>query len=588
MTRYLLVLILLGALLSAPILIHGLPDISNDAHNHAAWSENFAQQFWAGDLYPRWLTNMNAGYGSPAFFFYPPLHSFVSTLFWPLVRNSQLDGWRISGYSCVLATLLAGITSWFWLRSFTNSFAALVGAVVYMVAPYHLAIDLYNRGAAAEYWTFVWLPLVMLSADRIVRRCKYGVVCLAITYALCVLSHAAVAACFAAVPVAYVLVFSDHGSRIRSVGIACGGLLAGIGLTAPFLLPAVFDQKKAYLSAYPGDYGSWWLFSIRDKITDATTQLTHIPWYFSFKMRIAVITVWMVLFVLFLYTLTLKNASENLTRRRAGFFAAATLICLFLMTSQSDFIWRLIPSLRWLQFPYRLNTVIVLASAALTGLALEGLSLRRNRISFSIVALSLVGFLSSTVVSAEQAFSKWRHISAERLSTNAQIVKTQMEATPFWPKPARASDLRDVSAFDRFIAENPPKAVTFTAGAAGDATIATWHPRAIELTVHCSQAGQIILNHFYYEGWRASRGDTKDAIALTASQPDGFIDLTVPTGSYNLLIEYPPDGAEKAGRVIGLLSLAVCIGLFGYSRSRQNHTLFSSTIAPQTAASSAD
>jgi hypothetical protein len=558
--RYIAILVLLGLLLSAPILMHGLPDISIDGRNHADWTQSFARQLWNGDLYPRWLTDMNAGYGSPAFFFYPPMHAFVATVFLPLAGSSA-TGWTISGYSCVLATSLAGVTAWFWLGSFTNPTAALFGAAVYMIAPYHLAIDLYNRGAAAEYWIFVWLPLVMLSAERIIRRSRYAVVSLAIAYALCVVSHTSTAACFAAVPIAYVFVFSQSGSRIRSVAITSCALLIGIGLTGPFLFPAVFDQTKTYLSGYPGDYRNWWLFLIRDKITEATTQVTHLPWYLSYKMRIVVITVWTVLVSILLYRLILKNLSSNLERCHAGFFLTLTLACFFLMTRQSELVWRVVPFMRWLQFPYRLNSMIVLSVAALAGLAFTHLNLHKNRISLSVILLSLFGWLCSSAASAEQSFSMWRHLSEERIASNSEIVRTKMEPLSFWPRRANAIELKEVPVFEQFISENPPKAVAFTTNGSGDATIASWRPREIELNVRCLVAGQVVLNHFYYEGWRALRKDTGSMLPLTPSQPNGFIKIAVPQGDYSVLVQLPLDQAEKRGRVIGLLCLIACAGL---------------------------
>jgi hypothetical protein len=585
--RHITILLLFGLLLSAPVLLHGLPDISIDGRNHAAWTDSFAQQLWNGDVYPRWFTDMNAGYGSPAFFFYPPLHGFVSAVFWPMVDHSKTSGWIISGYSCVLATLLAGLTAWFWVRSFTTSTAALAGAMVYMIAPYHLTIDLYNRGAAAEYWIFAWLPLVMWSAERIVRQSRYAVIFLALSYGLCVLSHTAVAACFAPLPIAYVAIFSPPESRIRSIATTICGLFLGIGLTGPFLLPAVFDQTKAYLADYPGHYRDWWLFVIRDKITEATGQVTNIPWYLSFKMRILVITVWMLLFNIFTYRLGIKSLSKSPARGYAGFFLCATLLSFFLMLRQSELIWWVMPPLQWLQFPYRLNTIIALSAAALAGIAAMRLKLRGNEFALLIVGLSLLGWFGAGVVSAHQAFSVWRRLPAERIANNAEIARTRMEPLPFWPKPADAPDLAELSGFESFLSKNPAKTIAFIGDGSGHVSIANWRPRQIELEVNCDVAGDIVLNHFYYQGWRASREDTNGGIPLTASQPNGFIELTVPKGSYDVLIQLPADKAEKQGRMVGLISLVACAGLFLWEYSRQTRTASEPLTATQAATSGA-
>ena len=78
-------LLALGLLVTFPVLIYGAPDLSHDALDHARWAKQFATQFWHGDLYPRWFTNVNAGFGGPSGFYYPPLTSYVSAMFWPFI-----------------------------------------------------------------------------------------------------------------------------------------------------------------------------------------------------------------------------------------------------------------------------------------------------------------------------------------------------------------------------------------------------------------------------------------------------------------------------------------------------------------------
>lgn len=65
-----------------------------------------------------------------------------------------------------------------------------------MVAPYHLAIDLYTRGAVAELWGFVWLPFVMLFVAAQARRTKGTFLGIAITYALLMMTHLPTVVCF--------------------------------------------------------------------------------------------------------------------------------------------------------------------------------------------------------------------------------------------------------------------------------------------------------------------------------------------------------------------------------------------------------
>jgi hypothetical protein len=74
-------------------------------------------------------------------------------------------------------------------RSLFGPLAATVGAVVYATLPYQL-VDLYVRGALAESWAFVWLPLAALCLLRAwVDRRPHWSIGLAVTVAGLILTH---------------------------------------------------------------------------------------------------------------------------------------------------------------------------------------------------------------------------------------------------------------------------------------------------------------------------------------------------------------------------------------------------------------
>src|SRR5215467_235855 len=92
-----LVLVLAGITLTAPVLIYGIPFFSDDAvTHHAVWYVQFSEQLWAGNLYPLWLMGMNNGLGSPVFFYYPPVPFFVTSLLRPFFREDS-RGWSRLG-----------------------------------------------------------------------------------------------------------------------------------------------------------------------------------------------------------------------------------------------------------------------------------------------------------------------------------------------------------------------------------------------------------------------------------------------------------------------------------------------------------
>lgn len=131
---------------------------------------------------------MNAGFGSPIFFFYAPLPYYITSLL-SLLLPGDLTGASALIFSATLALIASGITAYFWLREFTSSKFAMILAIVYMALPYHLAVDFYIRFAFAELWTFVWMPLILLLSLKINDGKLSSILWLALSLALLILTH---------------------------------------------------------------------------------------------------------------------------------------------------------------------------------------------------------------------------------------------------------------------------------------------------------------------------------------------------------------------------------------------------------------
>src|SRR6185437_12964608 len=69
-----------------PMLYYGPLIDGHDTHDHLNYVKYFSEQFWAGNLYPRWLMGMNHGLGSPTFFVFPPLPAYVCVLLEPVAH----------------------------------------------------------------------------------------------------------------------------------------------------------------------------------------------------------------------------------------------------------------------------------------------------------------------------------------------------------------------------------------------------------------------------------------------------------------------------------------------------------------------
>ena len=249
------------------VFFNGFP-IGDDYKNQIIAYEAFKEQVQAGELYPRWLHNINHGFGGANLFFYPPLIYYVS-YFIDIVGLQQFDTLHVLILNVSFFLILSGITCYFWLSSFCSRYASVVGALLYMIAPYHLFIDVYERNNVAEFAAFAWIPLLfLLSLRQPFPKYVLGIL-LALVYALFLVTHLP-----SAVFVTPFLVFAKGCSiltahersieKISTFGVFLfclflGGCLAGIYLyPALTLLDSVRSQVLWSGPFY--DYKQWFLW----------------------------------------------------------------------------------------------------------------------------------------------------------------------------------------------------------------------------------------------------------------------------------------------------------------------------------------
>ena len=199
------------------------------------WLDQFASELAKGNFYPRWLPLSHDRLGSPVFYYYPPLAFYAGSIF-------VLAG--LSTYSALIAAFVAafalsGFGMYRWLRP--QAQAPLLGAVIFVIAPYH-AYNLYARGAIAETFATALLPFVMIGVRKLVARERNGFAITALTYAALITSHlplALLSSIFLIGPYALI----ESWREPRRLAIIGSALALGIALAAIYLIPAIMLES---------------------------------------------------------------------------------------------------------------------------------------------------------------------------------------------------------------------------------------------------------------------------------------------------------------------------------------------------------
>jgi hypothetical protein len=203
-----------------------------------AWSSQFSRLVAHGHVYPRWMPASYDGLGSPAFDYYPPLAFWTTALVSFGGRVAPVLALKLAA---LVALAASGGAMRLWLKEHCAPGRALLCAVAYMAAPYHL-VDHYVRGAFAEFFGLAVLPLAPLGLAMIARRSRFGPAVLATGYALLLFAHlptALLASVLLFAPYGLFLAWRARGERLRFVLTALAGGVLGVGLAAPYLAPAL-------------------------------------------------------------------------------------------------------------------------------------------------------------------------------------------------------------------------------------------------------------------------------------------------------------------------------------------------------------
>ncbi|UAL11114.1 hypothetical protein [Caulobacter segnis] len=232
------------------LLRHDLGHGAGFTHSYiynSVWILEFNNSLAQGQFPPRWLHGAWVGMGASSFYFYPPLAFYVAAF----VRYAfgTIDYPMITAWATYLMVFGSGLSMFAWLRSRVGDAWALIGALAYVAAPYHL-VNFYVRGSIGETAAYMTLPLFALCLERAARSWAW-VPGLALSFAALVMSHLVIGMLvFVTLLPAYavhLLLDTPRDQRRDMVLRLAAAALLGLATAASYLGPAMLMQKMALL-----------------------------------------------------------------------------------------------------------------------------------------------------------------------------------------------------------------------------------------------------------------------------------------------------------------------------------------------------
>jgi hypothetical protein len=521
------------------MLIYGPMIRGHDTVEHLNFSRHFADQFWRGEWYPRWLLGMNHGLGSASFFVYPPLPSYVFALLRPAETLFHFSAFRLQEF---LALFGSGVTAFVWVRTMARRQIAVACGVLYMLMPYHLTVDFYRRTALPECWALLWMPLILYFTVNVVRRRRGSVLGLALAFALLILSHLVSVLIFSLIPLLVALVFSGSGQKLQSVVRVTLGMILGTGLSFFYLFPAVLHSRNFQVSR---------LFTAYNY--DLFNNLVGIAKVPPGIMRTITFTVFdMALFVTICGGATLYEQWSQ-TKKSTIFWLLICSVSIFLMTKLSYPLWQHAPLFyAGIQFPWRLNILVCVGVLPIVATFLScPSSSGPSRITtpYRAVPLALLAVIVATWCAAYAQV--WSHYKTELYPLPSVSVSEDDGWFDAWSSPG----MDQQSALN---ASKGPQA-RFLNGE-DLPQIIVWKARHIEIQASSKSGGPMMVNQFYYPRWTATllAQDSSRPLNIRAAMPEGLLQVEVPPGLQRIRFDIPVDAPERAS---GWIS-ASCAVLF--------------------------
>lgn len=539
-------IVLLATIVILPVFVKGFP-AGFDAVRHYRWTTQFIDAIRDGAIYPRWLPSANEGQGSPVPLYYPPLSFYVAAAFSTVSGNTL----RAIELSCWLALALSGLTMYALSRSVLSAAPSFAAAALYMLAPYHL-LDLYQGASPSEFWAFVWPPLLLLAINRVHRGAGLsGVGFLAVGYALMILTHVPVAFLTTLALAIYSLSLTRKPATL--IRIALGGAL-GAGAAAIFLIPVLFETRYILLF-FKFDYRDYFLFEhLRGAFTSTRFPVdSSVGSYLLDTDFVAVAP--LVLFLCGSVLIWINRREVRALKQNSKWSVVVLAIwvvtgfSLLMTTRLSAPIWRTIPGLSFLFYPWRWLVIGSLGAALIPVFALRELKgeLKWRALKIGALVVAIIFNLAIGVLMI------WRAPHDPKGLEEGLLRRDTREYRPIWWDGQLRSELwRTPARVD-----------------SGHCQVVALDDVGIKqsYSVTATTESVITLRPLYFPGWVAAVNGKPVTIR---PGEEGNIQFTLEPGTHALTLAFEDTWPRSLGKAISAISclILICVLYLGRRRAQ--------------------
>lgn len=467
----------------------------------------FHQALRDGQFPVRFLGRLNQEYGYPvANFLYPGFMYFAEPFH--IIGFNFVDSIKIL---LALSIVFSGVFVYFWLRKFFDRSSSSIGALFYIYTPYHL-YDLYKRGSVGEILSLSLVPFILWQIER------KSIFWSTIGISALIISHNTLAVLFFGLIIAYMALNTYIEKNTKSVLIYIKILLLGLGISAFFWFPAIYELQYTVFSR---------------------KTISNWKEYFTTVSLIGIST-------FFVLLLTAFNVfTKKIIIKKHPFVVLlfiTSIISLIFSTSVSFELWKILP-VSFIQFPFRFLSLMLIC---VSFLAAFNISLYKNyrKVGLSKILLSLLIFSAIPFSKPSSYFEKGEGYYA----TNMATTTVQDEYMPVWveQKPL----------------QRPDKKLEIIKGQGSVENIFI-NSKKISFSANIKKDALIQINTIYWPGWEVFLDGKKAQLRYNNSR--GLIQFPVSPGEHDIEIVFSETPARIISDLISVLSLIILIIIQGFN-----------------------
>lgn len=518
-----------------------------------SWMET-ARQWHEGILYPRWAEWANWGFGEPRFIFYPPASWIIGAAL------GQVLPWRaVPGAFIWLALIVAGIAMWKLAREWLEEPYASLAAILYAVNPYHLVI-VYWRSDFAELLAGALFPLVLWGAVRISRGEWRQVPLLAAIFAGVWISNApaGVMATYS-LPLA-IAVGCILRRSLRPIVPGVAAMAGGFGLAAFYILPAASERRWVQIGQVVGDDLLPWqnfLFTHNNELD-----------FIQFNRRVS----WIALGVILVTVIATRYAARRRREMPEVWWIVAVIgaVAVFLMLPPSTPLWRFLPELKFMQFPWRWLEALGVAYALFIAATTNG---QKNRAEWHVAAVVLAATAATAAVLMHTTWWETGDVPAvadairsghgyegtdEYMSIGGD--RYQLPGNP--DDDTRPEGVSDQTASPIGVVD--PSSGSIVSPGTAQIHINRWTSELRIFTVTATAPMQVAPRLLVYPAWKVTV-DGKN-VTYSAQPQTAQMSFSLGPGNRRIEIRFARTSDRIAGAIISLLSAAIVLAGFATRR----------------------